>query len=399
MHIKWRRRLSIGGIGLLILAGLVYGFWPQPVPVDTAVAQRAPLVVSVTAEGKTRVIDRFVISAPVAGVAQRVESHVGDAVQRGQRLLSIEPLPPTVLDPRERAQAKARVAAAEAELSAAEVRASAAKTEADLAMRDAARITQLCAGECASRQEQDRAVARAQTARANQRSAEFAERVAHYNLQAARMVLSHSAAADSGKPPELIPVDSPVGGRVLKILHESEGAVSPGTPLLEIGDPNDLEISTDVLSEDAVRIHAGTPVVYERWGGAESLHGVVTKVEPVAFTKTSALGVEEQRVQVISNITSARALWKSLGDGYRVDSQFVLWQGDNVLQVPMSALFREKGQWAAFVVAAGRAKRQFVVLGHRNGLAAEVLKGIGIGERVIIHPDDSIRDGTRVTPR
>ncbi|MEJ2061455.1 MAG: efflux RND transporter periplasmic adaptor subunit, partial [Gammaproteobacteria bacterium] len=336
---------------------------------------------------------------PVTGVAQRVELEVGDNVKRGQHLLSIEPLRPTVLDPRERAQAQARVAAAEASLRAAEENARAAKTEAELAERESARISKLCQIQCASQQEQDQAAVRAQTARASQRSAQFAVKVARYELEAARTALTYTAGKQGGKPAELVPVDSPIDGRILKIEHESEGVVQPGTPLLELGDPRALEVETEVLSEDAVRIHPGTPVVYERWGGGEDLQGTVTTVEPVAFTKVSALGVEEQRVLVISDITSDTKLWRQLGDGYRVEARFILWRGDDVLQVPASALFRYGDGWAVFAVRDGRARRQQVELGHRNGLAAQIVKGLTAGEQVIVHPDDTIADGKRVRIR
>ena len=398
MHTKWRRRIVLGSVGLIVLAGLVYGFWPQPLPIDVATVKRAPLEVAVTEEGKTQVIDRFVVPSPVAGVAQRIELNVGDSVKRGQRLLSIEPLRPAVLDPRERAQAQARVAAAEAGLQAAEARAQAAKTEAELAAREAERITKLCETQCASRQEQDQAVARAQTARANQRSAEFAVKVARYDLDAARTALTHTASGQQGQPAELVPVVSPIDGRVLRIMHESEGAVTPGTPLLELGNPRSLEVVTDVLSEDAVRIHPGTAVAYERWGGGE-LHGVVTRVEPVAFTKVSALGVEEQRVRVLSDITSTPAQWRTLGDGYRVETRFVLWRGNDVLQVPASAVFRHGAGWAVFAVRDGRAVLQSVELGQRNGLADQVVRGLKEGARVVMHPDDTIHDGVRVSAR
>lgn len=399
MHVKWRRRIVLAALGFLVLASLVYGFWPQPELVDMATVREAPLVVSVTEEGKTRVGDRFVVSAPVAGVAQRIELKVGDAVRRGQQLLSIEPLKPSVLDPRERARAQAQVAAAGAALRAAEERAGAAKTEAELAARESARIDRLCEAQCASKQERDQAATRALSARANQRSAEFAVKVARYDLEAARTALTHTAGSQGTKPAVLVPVDSPIDGRILKLMHESEGAVTPGTALLELGDPRALEVVTDVLSEDAVRIHPGTPVVYERWGGGEDLRGEVTSVEPVAFTKVSALGVEEQRVRVVSDITSAPKLWRKLGDGYRVETRFILWQGAHVLQVPASALFRYRDGWAVFAIRNGRAHRQSVEIGRRSGLAAQIVKGLDAGELVIMHPDDTIANGVRVMSR
>lgn len=399
MDVKWRRSVSLGFLSLLIIASLIYGFWPQPVRVEVAAIRRAPLEVSIVDEGKTQVSHRFLVSSPVTGMAQRIEFQVGTAVKQGETLLIIEPSRPTILDLRERAQAQARIAAAEAALSAAESRAAALKSESELAARNAARITRLCKGECASRQQQDQAVTQAQIASANQHSAKFAVKVARYDLQEARSVLSLTAGQRGKQPTELVRVNSPIDGRVLKVIHESEGHVAPGTPLLEIGNPHSLEVSTDVLSEDAVRIHIGTPVVYERWGGNKALTGIVTSVEPVAFTKVSSLGVEEQRVQVISNITSDPELWTRLGDHYRVDVRFVLWKGDNILQVPTSALFRAGDRWAVFVVDAGRAQRRFVELGHRNGLSAEIIKGLKAGDRVITHPNDTIEEGTRVRLR
>lgn len=396
MHVNWRRRFAVGVMAALIMAGLIYGFWPQRVLVDAVRVQQAPLQVSVTDEGKTRVIDRFMISAPVAGLAERINLKIGDPVQRGERMLEIEPMHPTVLDPRQRAQAEARVSAAKATLRAAESRADAAKTEANLAARDAARITKLCKVECASRQQQDQAVAQAQSARANQRSAEFAVKIAHYDLQAARTMLTYTHGHQSKKSAGLVPVNAPVKGTVLRVMHRSEGAVTPGTPLLELGNPQALEVTTDVLSEDAVRIHVGTRVIYKRWGGTATLQGLVTAVEPVAFTKVSALGIEEQRVRVISDITSPRELWKQLGDRYRMDVDFILWSGEKVRQVPSNALFRVGDRWAVFVIKKGRARRRFVELGHRSGLSAQVIKGLKVGDLVIAHPDSSIEEGTRV---
>lgn len=399
MNVNWRRRAGLAWLGLLIAGGLAYGFWPRPAPVDVATVARAALEVSVEDEGKTRVIDRFIVAAPLAGLAQRVELEVGDNVKRGAPLLSIEPMLPTALDPRERAQARARVAAAEAGLHAADARAQAAQVEADAAEREAARVAKLYAIQAVSQQEHDQVLARAQSARANQRSASFAVQVARADLETARMMLTHGPGEPLGKPAERVRVRAPVDGRVLRIMHESEGPVQPGTPLLELGDPRSLEVETDVLSENAVQMHPGTPVQYLRWGGDGTLQGVVTSVEPVATTKVSALGVEEQRVRVISNLATAPQRWRGLGDGYRVEARFILWRGDDVLQVPSSALFRVGDRWAVFVVHNGRAQRRWIELGHRSGLAAQVMQGLSAGEKVVVYPDDTLDDGARVASR
>jgi len=196
-----------------------------------------------------------------------------------------------------------------------------------------------------------------------------------------------------------VAVRAPAGGRVLKVLRKSEGVVGAGEPLLEIGDARALEVAVEVLSADAVRIAPGTRVLFERWGGPVPLEGRVRVVEPTAFTKVSALGVEEQRVRVIAGITSPRQLWERLGDGYRVEASFILWEGEDVLQVPASALFRYQQGWAVFVEEGAFARRRLVQVDHRNGLAAEILSGLAEGERVIVHPDDSVEDGKAVQPR
>jgi HlyD family secretion protein len=193
-----------------------------------------------------------------------------------------------------------------------------------------------------------------------------------------------------------VAVRSPVAGRVLKIPHKSEGPVGAGEALIEIGDPRALEVEVDLLSADAVRVHPGTRVLFERWGGDGPLQGEVKRVEPAGFTKISALGVEEQRVWAIVAFTSPRPAWQRLGDGYRVEASFIVWSGRDVLQVPASALFRDRAQWAAYVVESGRARKRRLRPGAGNGLQTQVLSGIAAGERVIAHPDDRVHEGARV---
>ncbi len=396
MRAQLRRRLFLIVLAVLVLAALVYGFLPRPQQVEVAAVAAGPMQVTVEEEAKTRILDRYVISAPVAGFARRVDLDVGDALTRGEPLVVLEPLRSAVLDPRTRAEAQARVSAAEASLQASEQQAQAAKAEATYAQRDYERLSTLYQTQRASEDARDQARARYDSARAQQRSAEAAVRVARYQLEAARTALSYSAAQHTKQADETLVLRSPIDGAVLQIMHQSEGVVSPGEGLVALGNPQLLEVKAEVLSEEAVKIKPGMRVLFERWGGGPPLEGRVRTVEPVAFTKVSALGVEEQRVNVISDIVSDRALWQGLGDGYRVDARFILWAGDAVLQVPNSALFHAGQGWAAFVVEDGRARRRAVTLGRRNGLAAQVTDGLHAGERVITHPDDTVHDGVAV---
>jgi HlyD family secretion protein len=220
--------------------------------------------------------------------------------------------------------------------------------------------------------------------------------VARHDLEAAETALRFAAGTENSEAGDCVPVHSPVTGRVLKVMHEWEGPVTTGEALMEVGDPQRLEVAVDVLSADAVKIRPGMQVRFERWGGDEPLQGVVRTVEPMGFTKVSALGVEEQRVWIIVDFTSPAALWQRLGDGYRVDAHFVLWHGDDVLQVPASSLFRYENGWALFVARNGRAQRRRVEVGQRNALAAQILDGVKEGEWVIDHPGDEVDDGVRV---
>jgi HlyD family secretion protein len=394
--VLWRRRIFLAAIAVAIAVGLFYGFRPQPVAVDLGEVSRGPLRVTVEQEGKTRVIDRYLISAPVAAYAQRIDFDVGDTVEKGEPLVRLEPLRADVLDPRQRAAAEARVAAAKAAVKVARQNVDAAKAGADLAQKELQRIRKLHADGHIGQDAVDRAVAEAERSTAQRRSAQFAVDTARYDMEAAQTALRYAAQPDAR---ESIMVRAPVAGAVLKIPRKSEGVVAAGQALMEIGDPRALEVEVDVLSADAVRLHPGTRVEFERWGGDGKLEGKVRTVEPVGFTKVSALGVEEQRVWVIVDFTSPAAQWQSLGDGYRVEASFILWQGDNVLQVPASALFRDGEKWALFVVQGDKAVKRDVQVGQRNGLSAQILSGISEGDRVIVHPDDQVHDGVRLAGR
>lgn len=393
---QWRRRIAFFVIVAAVAGGLYSGFRPQPIAVDSGVATRGPLRVTIQQEGRTRVVDRYVVSAPVSAYARRVELDVGDAVKRGDALAYLEPPRAEVLDVRRNAEALARVEAAQDNLNAAGQNALVARANAELAQKELARIKALRAGKYVSAEAEDRAAAEAERTASALRSAEFAAATARHVLEAERTALEYSGKAGARKP---VTVRSPVNGRVLKIPRISEGVVAAGQALLEIGDPSALEVEVDVLTADAVRLKPGTRVVFERWGGEGMLEGAVRVVEPAGFTKVSALGVEEQRVWVIVSFTSPPAKWQQLGDGYRVEAQFILWEESNVLQVPSSALFREGEGWSLFAVQEGRAVKRSVKAGQRNGLSAQILSGIAEGERVIVHPDDRVRDGVKVALR
>jgi HlyD family secretion protein len=366
--------------------------------VEAVTVKHAPLTITIEEEGRTRVVDRYIVSAPVDGVACRVQLNVGDAVTQGQVLLGITPLESQVLDPRSRAQATAQVAAAESALHAAEEQARAAEAAAQLAATELNRLRPLIDKGLVSRDTFDKASTEANTTAAARRSATFNVDVARYELKAAKSVLEISADA-SREPAERVPVRSPINGKILKVAHECEGPVRTGDMLLEVGDPSALEIEVDVLSPDAVKIKPGMKVYFDRWGGEQPLEGIVRTIEPVGFTKISALGVEEQRVLIISDFTSPAELWKRLGDGYRVEAQFILWHDDNVLQVPASSLFRYQDGWAVFTIEDNHAARRKVEVGQRNGLLAQILDGVKEGARVINHPNDDVEGGIGIEER
>lgn len=399
MNMYWRRRFLWLAIFLLITSALVYGFRPQPRLVDVAEATHARMQVSVEEEGKTRVIDRYIISAPVPGTTCRTGLNVGDQMDKDQALMSIDPLRSQALDPRRMAEAQSRVAAANAALKAAEQTAQSAAAEAQLAQKELSRLKPLAEQGHISQDKLDHIETLVRSTSATQRSSRFAVDVMRHELEAARTAFQYTGTKAGLDPSSTVIVRAPVSGKVLKIHQECEGVVSAGQPLMEIGDTRSLEIETDVLSSDAVKIKPGMKVTFSRWGGESLLEGKVRTVEPVGFTKVSALGVEEQRVLVISDFTSDMEQWQSLGDGYRVEAHFILWEADNILQIPASALFRYNEGWAVFVMDDEKAKRRIVEVGQRNGLSAQIVAGLEPGEKIITHPDDSIDDNVLVKLR
>lgn len=388
--------LVTGAIIILILIGI--GFVPRPVLVDIVAARRDTLQVTLSEEGRTRVMDDYVLSAPVDGYARRINLEVGDSVEKNQEIITLEPLPSNTLDPRSRAEAEARLASATAALHAAEQEMLAAQADARFAEAEASRLQKLLDSGVVSSSQYQQAEALARSSLARLESAGFTVEIARFEKAAAEASLKYSAAQNTEAALETVSVRAPVDGRILKIHHRSEGVILRGVPLLDIGDPHSLEIVAEVLSRDAVSISPGTRVLLTRWGGDDTINGRVRTVEPVGFTKISALGVEEQRVNVIIDITSPHELWERLGDGYRVETAFILWEQEDVLQVPSSALFRQGQEWNVYVINDNRAELRKVEPGQRSGMYTQIISGLKEGEEVINHPGDNLEPGKRIRP-
>lgn len=394
----WRRRLLFVLAAAVVVGLIVWGFRPAPALVDVEPVTRGPLEVTVEDEGRTRVIDRYEISSPVAAETRRITLEVGDTVRRGDVVVTLDAVAAPTLDARAVAQARARVAAAEAAVVTAEQEVRAADASARFARAEAERWRQLGEQGLVARREVELAEADARRTAALHQSAIFRRRTAQAELEAARTALAFGGRQDP-EASGVLELRSPVAGQVLRRHFESGRVVQPGEPILLIGDPISLEVEVDVLSSDAVRIGAGMPVRIERWGSPEPLNGRVERVEPVAFTKVSALGVEEQRVWVIVRFTDPPARWARLGDGYRVNARFILWRADDVLRVPTSSLFRHGEGWVVFVANDGRARLRPVKVAERGGGYTRVVSGLAAGERVIVHPSRDVTDGTRLSER
>ncbi len=374
-------------------AAVYFSFAPRPVLVEAVQVSRGPLQVTIVEEGKTRVVDRYVVSAPVAGTLSRVSLDVGDEARAGAMLARLHPLRSETLDGRSRAQADADLTVAEAALEKAREDVETARSDVRYWQVELPRVRQGVESGVIAAERLDSALAGERKAKAVLSAAEQQIEVAKSEVEAAKVELQYSEGRASNSPAEIVTVRSPVSGRILKIHQESEAVVQASQPLLEIADPGGLEVEVEVLSSDAVRIEAGMRVLLERWGGPQPLEAVVRLVEPVAFTKISALGVEEQRVLVIVDITSPKGEWENLGDRYRVEARFVIREERNVLQAPSSALFRSQEGWAAFHVDGQTASLRPVTIGMRGGAASEIVNGLEEGDLVINHPGDAVSDG------
>lgn len=393
---RLRRMLPWLGAALLV-AAVAWGLKPKPVEVETGAVARGPLTVTVSEEGKTRIRNRYVVSAPVAGTMKRVPFKPGDKVVANDTVLTaIAPAETPLLDPRSRVEAEAAVAAQQAAVRRAAEALEAARAASQAAAADHARALAVTRAGTLSASDRDRLEAEAAMRAADERAAGFALQVAEHELARARAVLDRPAPGDANPP---IEVRSPVSGVVLKVMQESETSVTPGSPILEIGDPADIEIEAEILSRDAVAIRPGDSATIEQWGGEANLTARVRRIEPAAFTKISALGVEEQRVIVLCDLVDPPESAGSLGDRYRVEVRIATWHSDDVLAVPAGALFRQGDTWKTFVLRDGSAVLTTVDAGHSDGRRTEVLSGLQAGDEVLLHPPDTVKDGSEVVVR
>jgi HlyD family secretion protein len=380
-----------------LVAGFVLALRPNPFPVDVATVGRGPLRVTLDEEGETRVRDRFVVSAPFTGRILRIELEPGEPVRAGGVLAVLRPAEANLLDVRSRASSEASVRTAEAALGRARSNRERARAELRFAQSDLKRAEALGKQGIVSREEVEVAQLAVETRQETLKAAEFEIQVAQSELSAARAGLLEAGQGGGGGG--VYEVHSPVDGTVLRRLRESETVVPAGEPLMEVGDPASLEIVADLLSTDAARLRPGQPVEIEQWGGGKPLAGRVRRVEPSGFLKISALGVEEQRVNVIIDLAGPPEERRGLGDGFRVEVRVVVWDSQDAVQVPTSALFRDEQGWAAFVLENGKAVRRRVEVGPQSDRAAAVLSGLKEGEKVIIHPSADITDGVEVEER
>ena len=405
---RWTRRLPwLGGALLIVL--IVVGLWPKPLPAELATITRGDLAVTVNEEGMTRVKNRYVIASPVAGQLRRIDWKAGAVVEAGKTVIAVlESGGADLLDTRSLAQAEARVRAAEASVAQAAAQRARAGANAKMQRDDLVRQKTLFNGGTLSRQEFDGAEMRAMTTAQEERAAEFAGQIAEFERAQAQAFLlrgqpargTTGVAGEVGRAAggEPLVITSPVSGRVLRVFQESERLVPAGFALVEVGDPADLEARIEVLSRDGVAIRPGARVQLEQWGGPAPLNARVRWVEPSAFTKVSALGVEEQRVYVIVDFTDPLVARPTLGDNYRVEARIETWSGQKILKAPAGALFQRGSSWQTYRLDGHTARLSAVKIGHSNGLETEILAGIEEGQSVIVYPGDKIADGSRITP-
>jgi HlyD family secretion protein len=378
-----RRWLLWLGAAVLV-ALIVFGLLPRPLPVETAHVGFGPLRSTINEEGRTRLRQRYIVSAPVTGQLRRIPFKAGAEIASTHTVVAvIDPITPALLDSRTHTQAEARRDTAAAQLER-------ARAHQKFAESELRRNEKLFADKTVSPQELEQVQLRETAAARDVAAAEAALRQAEAEL------LDCPGASTTNRPP--VELRAPVAGVVLKVFEESERTVAAGAPLLQIGDRADLEVIIETLSRDGAGVRAGTPVELEQWGGAEPLRGRVRYVEPAAFTKVSALGVEEQRVNVVADLLTPLTQRGSLGDNFRVEGRIITWQSDRVLKVPVGALFRRDGQWHAYVLVNGRAQLCPVKIGHASDTEFELLDGLKEGDQVVLYPGDRVHDGSRLRP-
>ena len=396
-----KRVLLWGAVGIVLLGALSMMFRPRPLAVDLGRVESGPLELTVRDEGETRVVDVFALSAPITGQLRRIEIEPGDPVKLGETVIAeIEPTDPDLLDPRSEAEARAQLSAADSAAALARAELERAQAELEFARSELGRSRELARdGTLSVRdlQEDETAVkGRIAVLAAAQANVQVRE----YELKRVRaQLLTPEELRQRKESCGCVVLTSPIDGRVLRVLRESEGVVRAGTNLVEIGDPTQLEIVVDLLSVDAVRVEPGQKAYVRNWGGDGPLEARVHRVEPFGFTKVSALGIEEQRVNVVLDLVSPVSAWRRLGHGYQVDVAIVLWSADDVLKVPLTALFRDGEEWAVFVREEGRALVRTVRVGHRSASEAEILGGLAAGDEIVVYPSEGVEQGVAIVGR
>ena len=393
------RRVFWGGAGLLIAAIFIFALLPRPVAVDLAEIRSGPMAVSVRDEGYSRIRDVFAVSAPVGGRLLRVEREPGDRVEPGQVLARIVPVSPAMLDARSEQTAQAALSSARAALDFARADLERARAERGLAQTEEGRMAQLLESGTIAQDAYDRASVVLRSARAAEQTALASVRMREAEIEAAEAQLLRVEEGGDA-PGDVLDIRAPAVGQVLRLHQESETILGAGAPILDMGDPYDLEIVAEILSDDAVQIEAGARAIIHEWGADDAvLRGRVRLVEPFGFEEISALGVREQRVNVIIDLLDEEEAWRGLGHGFRIESEIILWEAENVLQIPVSALFRHEGEWACFVEQNGRARLRRVEVGRNNGDVAHLLSGLEAGARVVLYASDDVRDGGPIEAR
>ncbi len=390
--------LVIASLALGLLVFLLLALRPQAVEVELIEIRRGPMQVMIEEDGQTRIREIYRLPAPVSGHLQRITAKVGDPVIAGQTLIAqLLPTSPGLLDQRAREQAQAGIRAAESALQAARADTDRARGEDSYARKNLQRVQQLAIQDSISGNALDQAELAARSAHSQLQAREAAVALREAELLAAQASLQplHGASSAQG----VVDIRAPVNGRILQLHRQSAGPVAVGQALVDIGDPGALEIIVDLLSRDAVQVRIGAEVRIEDWGGAYPLRGRVQQIEPAGYTRVSALGIEEQRVNVIIDLLEPPSRWQGLGHGFRIDAKIAVWQAEEVLQVPTGALFRQDTHWAVFVDRQGRAALQHIEIGQNNGRVAEVLAGLEASERVVLHPSERITHNTRISPR
>jgi len=393
---KWLIPLAI--IGALVALAMK----PKPLEVDAGEVSLGAMQMTIDDDGEARVRDRYIVSAPLSGKLLRIDLDPGDAVKKGGILATIDPGVPDLLDPRARAQAQAAVNSAEASIRS-------AKTQVKARTDDLAQLEKTYQRTKLLHEKGNLADAELEKAESAKVAGENALDAATAAVDIARFELEQASTAllhftddktdREGSDDSSLAIKSPIDGVVLRMKEKSSRMIQAGEPLLELGDPTELEMRIDVLSQDAVRIKAGQKVIVEHWGGEGDLVGRVRHVEPSAYTEVSALGVDEQRVDVIADFESLAGDGAALADGYRIEARIVVWENDQVIKAPVGALFRDGDDWAVYRVVGQNARLTKLQLGQNNGEVAEVKSGLEKGDRVILHPGDRIEEGTLIEPR